>query len=194
LKYAWRTRNLCMEMQSKKGKEPRRRQQGRRGCTGSCTGVMRHHSRRPNDAHAVLLHGSGAPLITSRNLLNWLIDGRRSWSFAAGEESKVFSRRRRWTGTRDELTRGEACRKCGENVEKERENQEIMQEGDEKGENKYWTGDETADAQELAIFFASVWSPMVDKLTLFSNFTIRFVVAYSSSSLHCLAGRWVVSW
>jgi hypothetical protein len=35
------------------------------------------------------------------------------------------------------LTRGEACRKCGENVEKERENQEITQEGDEKGENKY---------------------------------------------------------
>ena len=45
-----------MEMQSKKGKEPRRRQQGKRGCTGNCTGVMRHHSRRPNDAHAVLLH------------------------------------------------------------------------------------------------------------------------------------------
>jgi hypothetical protein len=44
-----------MEMQSKKGKEPRRRQQGKRGCTGNCTGVMRHHSRRPNDAPAVLL-------------------------------------------------------------------------------------------------------------------------------------------
>jgi hypothetical protein len=48
--------------------------------------------------------------------------------------------------------------------------------------------------KNLLFFFASVWCPMVDKLTLFSNFTIRFVVAYSSSSLHCLAGRWVVSW
>jgi hypothetical protein len=36
---------------------------------------------------------------------------------------------------------------------------------------------------------------MVDELTIFFfNFTIRFVIALSSSSLHCLAGRWVVSW
>jgi hypothetical protein len=58
-----------------------------------------------------------------------------------------------------------------------------------------WTGDETADAQELAIFFCfGLMSDGWWTNHFFFNFTIRFVIALSSSSLHCLAGRWVVSW
>jgi hypothetical protein len=179
-------------MQSKKGKEPRRRQQGRRGCTGSCTGVMRHHSRRPNDAHAVLLHGSGAPLITSRNLLNWLIDGRRSWSVAADEESKFFftASTMNWnTGRIDARWSLQKMSKRSVKIKKSRS--KAMRKA-----KTIWTGDETADAQELAIFFC--FGLMSDgwwtNHFFFFNFTIRFVIALSSSSLHCRAGRWVVSW
>ena len=149
MNYARRARNLCLEMQSKRAKSRGGSRKGKGVVPEMLRCVMRHYSRRPSDAHAVLLHGSGAPLITSRNLLNWLIDGRRSWSVAADEESKFLftASTMNWnTGRIDARWSLQKMSKRSAKIKKSR--RKVMK----KGENKYWTGDETADAQELAIF------------------------------------------